>query len=144
MQRAWLSLGANIGTPEVQLAAAIAALNVHPAISVCKTSKTLITAAWGKTDQPDFHNLALEIETDLTPQELLAAILAIEVKLGRVRKEVWGPRVIDIDIIAFEQLVLVSDELTIPHKHAHERDFVLDPLKEIAPSIVEWIITQAR
>lgn len=140
MAAAWLSLGANIGDPRGQLAEAVQRIDAHPEIAVTARSSVLTTKPWGKTDQPDFANMALAIDTTLEPVDLLDALLAIEQAMGRVRKEVWGPRLIDIDIIAYETLRLLTDRLTLPHPHAHERDFVTVPLREIAPEITDWVI----
>lgn len=141
MAKAWLSLGANIGDPPAQLAEAITRLDAHAQIAVTRQSTVIRTAPWGKTDQPDFANLAAEVETDLAPVDLLHICLDIERDMGRVRHEVWGPRLIDIDIIAYEQIEMQTGRLTLPHPHAHERDFVLSPLREIAPHIAGWILT---
>ena len=139
MARAWLSLGANIGDPPAQLAEAIARLDAHEHIAIAARSTIIRTRAWGKTDQPDFANMAAAIDTDLSPIDLLHACLDIERDMGRVRHEVWGPRLIDIDIVAYERLEMDSAKLTLPHRFAHERDFVLVPLREIAPDIADWI-----
>lgn len=140
MPTAWLSLGANIGDPAGQLADAIARLDAHQAISVVAQSTVIRTKAWGKTDQPDFANMAATVETDLLPVDLLHACLDIEREMGRVRHEVWGPRLIDIDIIAYERVEMDSTKLILPHRFAHERDFVLDPLREISPETADWIV----
>jgi 2-amino-4-hydroxy-6-hydroxymethyldihydropteridine diphosphokinase len=140
MAKAWLSLGANIGDPTAQLAEAIRRLDAHPAISVTKQSTVIVTKPWGKTDQPDFANMAAEVETDLSPIDLLHVALDTERDMGRVRHEVWGPRVIDVDVIAYERVEMQTGRLTLPHPHAHERAFVLDPLQEIAPETAEWIV----
>ena len=139
MATAWLSLGANIGDPAAQLADAIARLDAHAQISVVAQSSVIRTKAWGKTDQPDFANMAATIETDLLPIDLLHACLDIERDMGRVRHEVWGPRLIDIDIIAYERIEMDTTKLILPHRFAHERDFVLDPLREISPETAAWI-----
>lgn len=139
MARAWLSLGANIGEPRAQLVQAVQRIADHPQITLTAQSSVLTTAPWGKTDQPDFANMALAIETELAPVELLDALLAIELAMGRVRKEVWGPRLIDIDIIAYDRMQMATDRLTLPHPHAHERDFVLDPLAEIDADTTTWV-----
>ncbi|MCR6671575.1 2-amino-4-hydroxy-6-hydroxymethyldihydropteridine diphosphokinase [Devosia ginsengisoli] len=138
--KAWLSLGANLGDPPAQLAEAIRRIEAHPAISVTRQSSVLTTKPWGKTDQPDFANQAVELETSLDPIELLDVILGIELDMGRVREEVWGPRVIDIDMIAYDRVVMQTPRLTLPHPYAHERDFVLDPLREIDGDVVEWLL----
>ncbi|ODT72866.1 MAG: 2-amino-4-hydroxy-6-hydroxymethyldihydropteridine diphosphokinase [Pelagibacterium sp. SCN 63-23] len=144
MARAWLSLGANIGDPAAQLAAAVRLLDAHDHIAVTAESTVIATKAWGKTDQPDFANMALEVETGLSPIDLLHACLDIERDLGRVRHEVWGPRLIDIDIIAYERLEMDSAKLTLPHRFAHERDFVLLPLREISPQTAAWITSRPQ
>lgn len=137
--RAWLSLGANLGDPAAQLTEAVRRIAAHPEIEVVAQSRLLRTKPWGKTDQPDFTNMALALETTLAPLDLLDALQAIETALGRVRKEVWGPRVIDIDIIAYDHVQMRSDRLNLPHIHAHEREFVLLPLREIDPEIADWV-----
>ena len=142
--KAWLSLGANIGDPPAQLAEAIRRMAAHPAVSVVRQSSVLTTKPWGKTDQPDFANQAVAVETSLEPLELLDVILGIELDMGRVRQEVWGPRLIDIDMIAYERVEMTSPRLTLPHPYAHERDFVLVPLGEIAAEVVSWIVGRAK
>ncbi|ODT69740.1 MAG: 2-amino-4-hydroxy-6-hydroxymethyldihydropteridine diphosphokinase [Pelagibacterium sp. SCN 63-23] len=140
MARAWLSLGANIGDPVTQLDEAMHRLAAHDRIAVVARSTIIRTKPWGKTDQPDFANMAAEIETGLLPVDLLHACLDIERDMGRVRHEVWGPRLIDIDLIAYERLEMETAKLTLPHRFAHERDFVLTPLREIAPDLADWIV----
>lgn len=143
MAAAWLSLGANIGEPQAQLEEAVRLLDAHERIAVTARSSIIITKAWGKTDQPDFANMALAVETGLSPIDLLHACLDIERDMGRVRHEVWGPRLIDIDLIAYERIEMESAKLTLPHRFAHERDFVLRPLREIAPETADWISNRA-
>ena len=138
--KAWLSLGANLGDPVAQLAEAIRRIDAHPGIRVVKQSSLLVTKPWGKTDQPDFANQAIEVETSLKPMEFLDVLLSIELTMGRVREEVWGPRVIDIDIIAYDRVEIRSPRLTLPHPYAHERDFVLDPLRQIAEDVADWVL----
>lgn len=140
MGRAWLGLGANIGAPDVQVREAVRRLQDHPEISVSAQSAMLTTKPWGKTDQPDFSNMVVAVETSLKPIALLEACLGIELAMGRVRKEVWGPRLIDIDIIAYDDIQIRSARLTLPHAFAHQRDFVLEPLREIAPEIADWVV----
>jgi 2-amino-4-hydroxy-6-hydroxymethyldihydropteridine diphosphokinase len=140
MARAFLALGANIGDPPAQIAEAVGRLTAHPQIELTAHSSIIVTPPWGKTDQPDFHNAVIAVETTLTPEELLDACLDAETEMGRVREEKWGPRLIDIDVIAYDRLEIKTSRLALPHPHAHERDFVLDPLREIAPEVVEWIV----
>ena len=137
--KAWLSLGANLGDPTAQLVEALRRIDAHPGVRLVSQSSVLRTKAWGKTDQPDFTNQAVEVEPDLSPMELLDVILGIELDMGRIREEVWGPRVIDIDMIAYDRLEIRTARLTLPHPYAHERDFVLEPLGEIAPDVVDWV-----
>jgi 2-amino-4-hydroxy-6-hydroxymethyldihydropteridine diphosphokinase len=143
MPTAWLSLGANIGDPAAQLAQAIEMLDAHDHVTVTKQSRVIRTKAWGKTDQPDFANMAAEVDTDLSPIDLLHACLDIERDMGRVRHEVWGPRLIDIDVVAYERVEMDTTKLILPHRFAHERAFVLDPLTEISPETGQWIVERA-
>lgn len=142
MPKAWLSLGANIGDPPAQLAEAVRRIAAEDTITVTRQSRVLATKPWGKTDQPDFANMALALETSLEPLELLDILQSIELDMGRIREEVWGPRLIDIDIIAYDRLELESARLTLPHRYAHERDFVLVPLREIAPDVADWLMAR--
>lgn len=98
-----------------------------------KVSSIYDTEPWGMTDQGNFLNQALVFLVDLRPMRVLDTILDIESKLGRVRKEKWGPRLIDIDVIFFGDLVFEGDHLRIPHPHLQERSFVLEPLIEVIP-----------
>ncbi|WP_244523014.1 2-amino-4-hydroxy-6-hydroxymethyldihydropteridine diphosphokinase [Devosia sp. YR412] len=132
-------MGANIGDPPAQLAEALRRIDAEEHVHITKRSSVIITKAWGKTDQPDFANMAIEVETSLKPLELLDVLQAIELAMGRVRKEVWGPRLIDIDILAYDQIEMISPRLTLPHPYAHEREFVLNPLAEISPSVNQWL-----
>ena len=139
MAKAWLGLGANIGRPRAQLLEALRRLDAHPDIHILRKSTIIETDPWGKTDQEPFLNMAAEVETSLGPIDLLDSCLMIEEAMGRIREEKWGPRLIDIDVIAYGQTRMASARLTLPHPHAHERSFVLDPLEEIAPHVGEWI-----
>ena len=133
MALAYLGLGSNIGDREESLNNAIAELSGVPGIQVTKISSRYETKPYGKTDQPDFMNMAVEVDTNLTPLDLLETVLGIEHDLGRVRTEVWGPRSIDIDVLLYEDLELKLTDLKVPHPEMHLRSFVLDPLNEIAP-----------
>ena len=142
MSKAWLGLGANMGAPSQQLARALDLIASHKNITLTAQSDILVNPAWGKTDQNDFHNMVVKVETALTPMQLLNACQEIETDMGRVRQEKWGPRLIDIDIIAFERLIMQTRRLTLPHPYAAERNFVLDPLREISPNMADWIVGQ--
>ncbi len=126
-----LGLGSNLGDRRGNIAGAVARLAAWPGITVEKVSSLYETAPVGYTDQPDFLNAAVCVTTTLTPQELLAACLAVERALGRERKVRWGPRTVDIDVLFYEDVVLATDELTLPHPRFHERCFVLAPLAEL-------------
>lgn len=139
MSRAWLSLGANIGDRWRQLEEALRRLDLRGGIRVRRVSAVIETEPWGKTDQPRFLNLVAEIETTLAPQALLRACLDVERAMGRERKERWGPRTIDIDIVAFERVRTRFRGLTLPHAHAHEREFVLRPLHGVSPETARWV-----
>src|SRR5699024_5170049 len=136
MAVAYLGLGSNIGNRRDNLESAIRRLGETDDIIVTERSSVHETAPYGKTDQPDFMNMCTAIETRISPLELLESVLKVEHDLGRARKEVWGPRIIDIDILLYEDLELSLDDLNIPHAEMHKRAFVLDPLSEIAAGIV--------
>ena len=140
MKEAWLALGANIGDPKAQIEKAIELLDQHELIDVVSRSTMIVSPPLGKTDQDDFHNIVIEINTPLYPETLLRVCLDIEKQMGRQRGEKWGPRNIDIDIIAVERFEVVTNGLTLPHPHAHERSFVIDPLREISPKTADWIV----
>jgi 2-amino-4-hydroxy-6-hydroxymethyldihydropteridine diphosphokinase len=135
MARAALSLGGNLGDARATIAAALAALEAS-GVRIVARSSDYRTRPWGKTDQPDFTNVSAVVETALPPLELLAVCLDVERQLGRVRHERWGPRLIDIDLIAYDDVRMDTPVLTLPHRHAHERGFVLIPLAEIAPDLL--------
>ena len=132
----YLGLGANIGRPLEQLAAAVSALATTPKISLQRSSSVYATKPVGPVEQPDFYNMALAISTDLSPMQLLQAALAIEAQLGRVRQLKDGPRTMDIDILLCGGMTSADPELTLPHPRMAQRQFVLAPLCEIAPELV--------
>jgi len=130
----YLALGANLGDRFANLKAAIAAL--PPAIRVLNQSPVYETPPWGLTDQPAFLNMALMGETHLGPLALLANVKHLETLLGRTPSIHYGPRLIDMDILFYDELILAAPELTIPHPHLHERAFVLVPLADLAPDLI--------
>ncbi|MFB0492552.1 2-amino-4-hydroxy-6-hydroxymethyldihydropteridine diphosphokinase [Methylobacterium sp. OAE515] len=134
--RAYLGIGSNIGDMAAMLDRAVAGLAAVPGIAIVARSADYRTPPWGKTDQPWFLNGAVAIDTDLDPHGLLDACLSVEHDLGRVREERWGPRVIDIDVLAYEGAAVVDARLVLPHRYVRERAFVLVPLAEIAPDLV--------
>jgi 2-amino-4-hydroxy-6-hydroxymethyldihydropteridine diphosphokinase len=130
---AYLSLGSNLGNREQSLRQAIARL--MEAGTVVQQSSIYETEPVEFTAQPWFLNCVVELETEMTPRRLLAELLAIEQEMGRERTQKKGPRVIDLDILLFGDLVTSSADLTIPHPAMQERRFVLEPLVEIAPQV---------
>lgn len=135
--RVYLSLGSNLGDRKANLEAALAALDGWDGVSVTKRSHFYETEPVGEVDQPEFLNMAAEIETALEPIELLNAIKAIEAELGRKPSERWGPRSIDIDMVLWGGRVVETERLALPHKEFRNRAFVLAPLAEIAPDAVD-------
>jgi 2-amino-4-hydroxy-6-hydroxymethyldihydropteridine diphosphokinase len=105
-------------------------------IKVQKQSSLYETEPWGVTDQPRFINMVVKIETTLKPNGLLRLLKDIEREIGRQESFHWGPRIIDLDILLFDSIVLNEENLQIPHPYLHEREFVLRPLNEIAPDVV--------
>lgn len=131
--RAFVGLGSNMGDRERYIQGAIEALRAHPGMRVKKVSELIETKAYGVTEQADFLNGALELETLLEPEELLEALHEIENAADRRRVMRWGPRTLDLDILFYDRLVYESDTLAIPHADMEKRDFVLRPLNELAP-----------
>ena len=132
MVQAYLGLGSNIGDRKQQLLKAIDLIGNIKGIKVTKQSSIYETAPIGYTDQPNFLNLCFEIETELSPQQLLKHCLDIEQQLHRVREIRWGPRTLDIDILLYSDNIIETDNLSIPHPRMQERAFVLIPLNDIA------------
>ena len=129
-----LALGTNIEPREQYLKDALAKIEDNN-LKIILESSIYETPAWGGVADQNFLNMCIEIETDLEAYELLDTIQKIELELGRVRKEHWGNRTIDIDIITFNDLIFNDERLIVPHKYIHERNFVLAPLIEMYGSI---------
>jgi len=134
--RTVLSLGSNLGDRMDNLQEAIDALFDAPGLTFVAISPVYETAPWGGVEQPDFLNIVLMADTYLTPERLLDRVLSIEEAMRRERRIHWGPRTLDIDIVAFDDVVSGDPDLTLPHPHAHERAFVLVPWADIAPDAV--------
>jgi 2-amino-4-hydroxy-6-hydroxymethyldihydropteridine diphosphokinase len=135
MNKAFLLTGGNMGNRAENLKRSCTLIE-HYCGSVVKKSALYETAAWGKTDQPDYLNQVLLLDTELPPEELLRNILTIEKEMGRMRTEKYGPRNIDIDILLYNDLVINEPELKIPHPQMENRRFALVPLNEIASELV--------
>ncbi|WP_392558966.1 2-amino-4-hydroxy-6-hydroxymethyldihydropteridine diphosphokinase [Orbus mooreae] len=133
----FIALGANLGDPSSQANDAIEAIKTLTSTQVLQVSPFYRSKPLGPQDQPDYLNAVLKIETTLLPLELLSAVQEIEKNLGRVRKSNrWGPRTLDLDILLYDDLILTSEILTIPHYDMKNREFVLYPLFDIAPELV--------
>ncbi|MBF2075492.1 MAG: 2-amino-4-hydroxy-6-hydroxymethyldihydropteridine diphosphokinase [Synechococcales cyanobacterium C42_A2020_086] len=130
--RAAIALGSNLGEPAVILKLALKQLAQTPGLILQAQSPFYQTVAVGPP-QPDYLNACALLGTTLTPQDLLATLLSIEADFGRVRRERWGPRLLDLDLLLFDQVILNHPNLTLPHPHLTERAFVLVPLSDIAP-----------
>jgi 2-amino-4-hydroxy-6-hydroxymethyldihydropteridine diphosphokinase len=130
-----IALGANLGNPLQTLQTAIAQLNHHPEIQVQRQSHWYQTKAIGPV-QPDYINGVIGVETNLSPEALMGVLHQTEADFGRVRRERWGPRTLDLDLISYGQWVLSTGRLILPHPRCHERPFVLMPLLDIAP---DWV-----
>jgi 2-amino-4-hydroxy-6-hydroxymethyldihydropteridine diphosphokinase len=134
----YLALGTNLGERHANLRAAIEALS--PDVKVIAESKVYETPPWGYENQPAFLNMAVKCETNLEPESLLKRLKQFEVQLGREQSFRWGPRLIDIDVLFYDDLILESESLIIPHPRLHERAFVLVPLADIAPDFVHPVL----
>ncbi len=138
---AYIGAGSNLAGPlgdrRAYLAAARAALHDPPRVEVTRVSSTIETpAVGGPPGQGPFLNEVWEVRTDVSPRDLLDRLMTVERSLGRVRRERWGPRTIDLDLLFHGGAVLDESGLTVPHPEAHRRDFVLRPMTELAPMYV--------
>jgi 2-amino-4-hydroxy-6-hydroxymethyldihydropteridine diphosphokinase len=131
----YLSFGANLGDRSATLARAVAELSAHPQITLLKVSAVYETAAVADEPQPHYLNLAVALETDLEPVELLHVTQEIEQRLGRARPYPNAPRTIDIDLLTCGAIMMRTAELTLPHPRMLERQFVLVPLADLAPQL---------
>ena len=134
-KHAFISLGSNLGDRLQFLKSAVEQIGLRLG-KVIKESKIYEAAAWGHTKQPDFYNQVIEIETELSPAQLLQGCLEIEKSLGRERSILWGERTIDLDILLYDGRSVKLENLNIPHPYLHLRNFVLVPLCEIAPDLI--------
>jgi 2-amino-4-hydroxy-6-hydroxymethyldihydropteridine diphosphokinase len=142
MNKAYLLIGGNMGDRLANLE--MAKLAIQKEIGPILISSSIYeTAAWGKEDQPAFFNQALIIETNLIAHDLMIALLAVEKNMGRIRQAPLGPRTIDLDIIFFNDQIINTENLTIPHPQMQKRNFVLTPLDEIAPDYIHPILKRS-
>jgi 2-amino-4-hydroxy-6-hydroxymethyldihydropteridine diphosphokinase len=135
--RAYVALGSNLGDREATLRAALEALAAEPGIDVVAVSRFYDTDPVGYLDQPRFLNGAAAIDTELPAAELLARLLAVELRFGRSREAVpaQGPRTLDLDLLLYDDAEIDEPGLRIPHPHMHERRFVLEPLADLDPAL---------
>jgi 2-amino-4-hydroxy-6-hydroxymethyldihydropteridine diphosphokinase len=141
MHKSHLLLGSNLGDSRHHLRDALRRLAACGQIR--KESSVYRSAAWGNISQPDFLNMTIDLQTELAPKALLTEILTIETSMGRKRTEKWGPRLIDIDILLFDDDIVNSSNLVIPHPEMHNRRFTLVPLAEIAPDLVHPVLKKS-
>ena len=138
--RAYVGIGANLGSREPTIRRAIGLLGEAKGVEVVAVSSLRETMPWGPVEQPAFLNGAVALETELEPQELLEVLLEAERRLGRRRDaptaERWGPRVIDLDLLLFGELIVDLPGLCVPHPRLHERRFALEPIHELDPELV--------
>lgn len=139
--RAFLALGSNMGDSKNLLENAVKMIQ-DDYTTVKKLSSLYQTKAWGLEDQPDFLNQVIEVETFYEPQMLLKTLQKIEIELGRERKIHWGPRTIDIDILFIDDKKIYEENLIVPHPYIAERNFVLEPLKEIVPHFIHPVLNK--
>ncbi|MGE5660576.1 MAG: 2-amino-4-hydroxy-6-hydroxymethyldihydropteridine diphosphokinase [Actinomycetota bacterium] len=137
-----IALGSNLGNSLATLKAALETLDNTPGITLKSQSNWYLTAPVGPP-QPDYINACAVLNVQLTPQQLLEILLTIETQLGRIRREKWGPRTLDLDLLLFDRLILETPRLTLPHPRMLERAFVLVPLAEIAPDWVHPVAQRA-
>jgi 2-amino-4-hydroxy-6-hydroxymethyldihydropteridine diphosphokinase len=136
----FLLLGTNLGDKKANLQRALKELEQF--CLLIRKSAVYQSQAWGKIDQPDFYNQVVEINTDLSPHQLLLHILAVEQALGRERKEKWGARIMDIDILLYRNEQIQEDDLVIPHPELQNRRFALVPLSELAAAVAHPVLHQ--
>lgn len=142
MSVSYIGIGSNLGNRHKNCLHAIELLEIR-GIKVKKKSSMYETGPWGVKDQPRFINMVIQIETSLMPHELLGVLKDIEKEIGRKDSFHWGPRIIDLDILLFNEIVMNDKKLQIPHPYLHEREFVLRPLDEIAPDVIHPVLNMS-
>jgi 2-amino-4-hydroxy-6-hydroxymethyldihydropteridine diphosphokinase len=143
LSTAYISIGSNLGDRLEYMREAIRKMRQSKEIEIRKASSVYETQPTDYKDQPWFLNMVLEFETVLEPLNLLELLLGIENQMGRKRSQRYAPRNIDLDLLLYEDMVLNSDKLTLPHPRMHQRRFVLVPLAEIAPTIVHPLLKKS-
>jgi 2-amino-4-hydroxy-6-hydroxymethyldihydropteridine diphosphokinase len=141
MNDVFLLLGTNLGDRELQLQTAIAEIDEKVG-AVLKKSAVYETQSWGRTDEPDYLNQVVFLKTKVSAIVVLSKILEIETGMGRQRYEKWGSRLIDIDILFYNNEIIKQNGLEIPHSELHNRRFTLEPLTEIAPDLIHPVFNK--
>ena len=139
LHTAYIALGSNLGDKEENLRRALELLEEH-GVEVVKVSTFICTEPYGVTDQPQFLNAVCQVRTSLEPLALLHTLLGIEQEMGRVRLRHWGERNIDLDLLLYEDVIMDTPELKLPHPDMQNRDFVLLPLAEIASEFIHPVL----
>jgi len=142
LNKVYLSIGGNLGKRKANLAKAVFLIEQQIG-AIVALSHLYETKAWGVENQPDFLNQALIVNTSFSPEKVLAYALSIETKMGRKREQKWYTRLIDIDLLFFEQAIINTEDLTLPHPYLAERNFVLTPLAQIAPDFIHPILKKS-
>ncbi len=141
MAHVFVGLGSNLGDKKENLSSARQHISMLPGTIILKTSSIIETEPWGNHNQPVYYNSVLLLDTNYNPAILLSELLNIEYLMGRRRDIKWGPRIIDLDILSYEDVLLKTDNLILPHPYLEERSFVLYPILEICP---EWIHPETK
>ena len=140
---AFISIGSNLGTPKENCIEAIDIISSNSDIKTISKSSFYQTAPVGNTEQDWFINSVIKISTQLSPDILLSVLLKIESQMGRIRKEKWGPRIIDLDLLFYDNLIIKQKDLTLPHPEIQKRNFVLQPLNEIEGNFIHPSINKS-
>lgn len=136
----YIGLGSNLRDLSENLRKAREEINLLKNCRILRESSEICTKPYGREKQPDFLNQIIEVETELQPLQMLAALMKIEEKIGRIRKEKWGPRIIDLDILFWGNLIYIEDDLVIPHPDLHRRLFVLRSMLELNPDFLHPVL----
>lgn len=143
MNKAVIILGSNMGNKLAHLQQAIEHIKVNNSLLV-KQSSIYKTAAWGNTEQDDFYNQVIEINTELSAENLLKTLLQIETQMGRTRNQKWEARIIDLDILYYNSEIIDTENLKVPHPYLHVRRFTLIPLVQIDPEFIHPVFQQTN
>jgi 2-amino-4-hydroxy-6-hydroxymethyldihydropteridine diphosphokinase len=143
MNQAFILLGTNLGDKRAHLQNAIEQMSLSN-ISIIQLSSIYKTAAWGNTNQDNFYNQVIEVNTELLATDLLQILLQIETQMGRVRNQKWEARIIDLDILYYNHEIIDTENLKVPHPYLHVRRFTLAPLVQIAPQFLHPIFNKTN